>query len=624
MGKAHICYILRLSDTPLLKSEEAETEYQTNIKPILTYLYANPSFSLSISMSGLMLEWFDKVHPEFKNVIEELMSRKQIEMIGGGYYNPLFPLLSPVDRVAQIELFTTQLRKLTGKRPRGMYIVGSSWDPSLINGINTAGMDYLLLDSTVTNTGRPGQSAQYCPFVVEDAGKTLTILPMNQTLIPGPQTKVESYVSRVKKIALSNDTPLICCMMSPEQLRELIEAGWFAAFLKEVSSYSVIEFSKPSQYLKNAESFSHCFIPAGSILPHLSARDFVCQNREIESLYARMIYVSNEISLYRGDKVRKKAARDELLKAQHFQSYWPEELSATQTLNLRKQMYRHLLCAESIIAETAKEGDFLSSSFDYDMDGYDEFIFRFPYYSAFISTLGGTLFELDILHCSAQYTLPASASGDFMARKLFTDLLVYEDTFTNLYQYGTMLSDTIFAQNRYKVQSFNRSKHEIVLKATGQYITGQETSILKKYTLSESGVKVQYIVKNESDKPLDALFAVESNLALPEPDEERTLEAISGDKREIACLDQMFIRQQNVSYFQVSDKNTETTFTFEPNEDASLCLVPLKADDVYISTCTTFYWKLSIQPGYEIEKTLFLNIRSPGINALSKKKRKKK
>lgn len=211
-----------------------------------------------------------------------------------------------------------------------------------------------------------------------------------------------------------------------------------------------------------------------------------------------------------------------------------------------------------------------------------------------------------------------------MARKLFTDLLVDEDTFTNLYQYGTMLSDTIFAQNRYKVQSFNRSKHEIVLKATGQYITGQETSILKKYTLSESGVKVQYIVKNESDKPLDALFAVESNLALPEPDEERTLEAISGDKREIACLDQMFIRQQNVSYFQVSDKNTETTFTFEPNEDASLCLVPLKADDVYISTCTTFYWKLSIQPGYEIEKTLFLNIRSPGINALSKKKRKKK
>ncbi len=623
MGIAHICYILRLSDSYLNDSEETEREYQTNIKPVLTYLYANPAFSLSISMSGLMLEWFDENHPEFKSVLDELITRKQIEMIGGGYYNPLFPLLPPIDRVAQIELYTTLIRRITGKRPRGMYLEGSSWDPSLINGIKTAGMEYLLLDSSVTNTGRPGQSVQYCPLVVEDAGKTLTILPMIQSMLPTVQTKAESYVTRLKKIALSNDTPLICCMMSPEHLSSLIESGWFASFIKEVSNYSVISFSKPSQYLKAAEIFSHCFIPSGSILPHLSARDFVSQNREIDSLYARMLYVSTEISQYRGDKVRKKAARDELLKAQHFRSYWPDELSATQTLALRKQMYHHLLTAESIINENSKPEEFLSASFDYDMDGYNEFLFRFPFYSAFVSTLGGALFELDVLHCSAQYTLPASASGDFAARKFFTDLLVDEDTFTHLYQYGTMLGEAIYALNRYKTVSFTRAKHEIILRATGQY-AAQDTSLIKKYTFSESGVKVQYIIKNESDSPLEALFAVESNVALPELDEERTLEAISGDKREIACQDQMFIRQQNVSYFQISDKHTETTFMFEPNEDASLCLVPLKADDTYISTCTTFYWKLSIQPGYEVEKTLFLNIRSPGKNALSKKKRKKK
>lgn len=623
MGIAHICYILRLSDNYLLNQDEAEREYQTHIKPILTYLYANPTFSLSISMSGIMLEWFEDNHPEFKSVLDELITRKQIEMIGGGYYNPLFPLLPPVDRVAQIELYTTLIRRITGKRPRGIYLEGSSWDPSLINGIKTAGMEYLLLDSSVTNTGRPGQSVQYCPLVVEDAGKTLTVLPMNQAMLPTLQTKVESYVTKVKKIALSYDTPLICCMMFPDQLCSLIDSGWFASLLKEVSSYSVIEFSKPSVYLKIAEIFTQCFIPSGSIIPRLSARDFVSQNREIDSLYARMLYVSTEISQYRGDKVRKKAARDEVLKAQHFRSYWPDELSASQTLVLRKKMYHHLLTAESIINSNSQPDDFLSASFDYDMDGYNEFLFRFPFYSAFVSTLGGSIFELNILHCSAQYTIPAPATGDFAARKFFTDLLVDEETFTHLYQYGTMLDNAIYAQNRYKIISFTRAKHEIILKATGQF-RSQDTSLIKKYTFSESGVKVQYIIKNESDSPLEALFAVESNVALPEPDEERTLEAISGDKREIACRDQMFIRQQNVSYFQISDKHTETTFTFEPNEDASLCLVPLKADDEYISTCTTFYWKLLIQPGYEVEKTLFLNIRSPGKNALSKKKRKKK
>ncbi|HNR81663.1 MAG TPA: hypothetical protein PKK37_04460, partial [Candidatus Pacearchaeota archaeon] len=49
--------------------------------------------------SGIVLQWIEENHPEFILLLEEMSGRRQIELLGGGYYSPLFPILQLSDKV---------------------------------------------------------------------------------------------------------------------------------------------------------------------------------------------------------------------------------------------------------------------------------------------------------------------------------------------------------------------------------------------------------------------------------------------------------------------------------------------------------------------------------------------
>ena len=52
-------------------------------------------------------------------LINDMVKRKQLELLGGGFYDPILPVIPNSDRSGQIEALTTYLRKHFGKRPRG-------------------------------------------------------------------------------------------------------------------------------------------------------------------------------------------------------------------------------------------------------------------------------------------------------------------------------------------------------------------------------------------------------------------------------------------------------------------------------------------------------------------------
>ena len=127
---------------------------------------------------------------------------------------------------------------------------------------------------------------------------------------------------------------------------------------------------------------------------------------------------------------------------------------------------------------------------------------------------------------------------------------------------------------------------------------------------------------NNSVNKINGILGIEANLALPLIDEpNRKIEIVTEDGKESPCVNQMYIKQKDVSWVQVSDTNLETEFIFELNENASLNLQPLFVENKMISNCCIFLWEVDIQPGFEIEKTIFLNIKAPGKKSLSKKKK---
>src|SRR5271169_4458151 len=65
-----------------------EEAYQKSYAPFVQALRQHPRIHLSLHFSGILLEWLGQRHPEYFQQLRELAERGQIELVGGGYYEP--------------------------------------------------------------------------------------------------------------------------------------------------------------------------------------------------------------------------------------------------------------------------------------------------------------------------------------------------------------------------------------------------------------------------------------------------------------------------------------------------------------------------------------------------------
>ncbi len=108
-----------------------EDAYQKSYAPFVRALYAHPRIRLSLHFSGILLEWLEKRHPEYFQQLRELAERGQIELVGGGYYEPILPAIPDADKIAQLRKLADYLRQHFGAEPRGAWIAERVWEPTL-------------------------------------------------------------------------------------------------------------------------------------------------------------------------------------------------------------------------------------------------------------------------------------------------------------------------------------------------------------------------------------------------------------------------------------------------------------------------------------------------------------
>ena len=239
MNPIYVCFSLKSFTSTFTAFDEFEKDYQAVYKPLARFLYTHQSFCFSLAFTGPQLQFLKKKRNEFTVIIKELVERKQVEMLGGGFYAPILPLLFPVDRGGQIDLLSAEIRQTTGKRPRGITLFEDCWDSSLVNSLQTCGIEYTLLESSII----PPNKRKFLPIIMTDFGKSIDIYPYYENLVPEINQTAEDFVKnivrQVEKVE-KKDTYLqyeperivnIC--FSHEQFKELIEKGWF----EELSNY---------------------------------------------------------------------------------------------------------------------------------------------------------------------------------------------------------------------------------------------------------------------------------------------------------------------------------------------------------------------------------------------------
>lgn len=636
--------------TSFNSASEYKMIYDNYYKPLLSFLYANPDFAFSFYLSGPEFEYIKKKNPEFLEILKKLVDRKQVELIGGGFYNPVFPLLFPMDRSGQVDLLSTAIRKITGKRPRGVCLCASAWDPSLVTSFETCGMEYVELDSSLISK----EKNLFLPIVMADRGKSIKILPVHSDFIPKENEepcdlllRIKKTVEKVSKNDLLNPDADRCAtvILHKQELETLLKNKWLEKFLNEIKENfsDSIKLSLPAVAVKNSTAFIQSYIHAGisadiakwAKLPFqecelkdssVNIYDFLQTYKRSQALYNRMIFVSLLVNQCHGDKMRKKTAREYLWAAQCGDAYVCKASGILVSSQERQTAYRKLTDAEKLVRECEEFKESISS-FDYNCDGFKEYVCRMDKYNACINLKGGSIFELDVMKDSGNYAdnmsrvMPMDKCNDNYEKGLFVDHLFEKDQYEN-YINGRPCKNGVFSGNVYKEVSFSSTKHEILLETNSKFPDLDQTiNLKKKYIVTTNGIMVQYIIKNTSPIALKAKFVVESNFAQTcfnkDSFSSYKIEVVNDNQVENKTPENLeFMR--NVDAFQIVDSDNNVVFTFEPNETANLVTYPIvfmrkKTDSTDLEPAgrtlsISLAWDVDLAAGMEMEKTINLAI----------------
>lgn len=627
MGKITLCFGLFTETSADGLGIPNSQIYESSYKSIATYLFSHENVPFSFFFSGPVLEWLQSKHAEYLLVIEELLARKQIEVIGGGYYNPHFPLLQPADRSGQIEALTTALRKHFKKRPHGCFINESVWDPSLINTLNSCSLEYVMLDYSFFASDISDPKA-LTASITEDMGKAIFVLPLHNELFETIDISPEAFLEKLVKIAPSSlDAPVITCFISPEKLSEFVNHNWFEQCftLIETAFKDKIELSLPGKVIKASASINKAIIPSGmsrkasswalkaySKSPQnknsirATIRNFTLLYPEVLNLYSRMIYTSLMVNQCRGDKVRKKAAREELWKAQNGAAYWFLGNGGITNSRLRSEMYKNLLHAEQLVREVSNINDSLNS-FDVNFDGSNEYVAQFKLYDAYLSKAGGSIYEFDMLQSERNF---AATISDKRRRGLFSDFLVPEKDFNVLSKGQSIDCIPCLNEAPYHELKYDRMKKNVKLEAQVSFEKKKTVKIVKEFHFTKDSIRVDYRLINTSKENINAYLIIENNLCMQSNNPETlSIECSADDLLLPISPENDFINKKGIFYLRMTDNLSHCCFTLSSSDAAGVYAYPYFSQQQYLASTTGLFWKISLLPGAVCSRTVTLYIK---------------
>ncbi|MBN2361168.1 MAG: DUF1926 domain-containing protein, partial [Deltaproteobacteria bacterium] len=180
-------------------------------------LLAHPDVRVGLHHSGPLLEWLLREEPSYLTDLAALCQREQVEILGGGFYEPVLPLLSDEDGRGQIEMMTAFTETHLHTTPRGIWLAERAWDPDLPRTLANAGVQYVLLDDShfeAAGVSAPEGGASGGYFVTEKAGAAVAVFPISRPLryaIPfrPPEQVIEQIADLGQRLAQSDGPAVV-------------------------------------------------------------------------------------------------------------------------------------------------------------------------------------------------------------------------------------------------------------------------------------------------------------------------------------------------------------------------------------------------------------------------------
>ncbi len=434
-----------------------EEAYQRSYLPFLQILKEFPTLRINYHTTGPLYDWLETHHPEYFDLLSYLLRNGQLEMMTGGYQEPILPIIPDRDKTGQIRMMTEYLRRRLKAEARGMWLAERVWEPHLAKPLNECGVEYVTLDDYHFFSAGLDPATLLGYYRTEEQGYGLSIFPISKKLrylIPFSQP--EEALQYLRESADESGENLLVMAddgekfgLWPGTYEWVYTQGWLRRFFNALQSAqeegwlkltSCSEFAdqhppRGRVYLPCASYFemSTWSLPADSgakfdelvhryeiegrldeLRPFLKGgfwRGFLAKYTESNRMYRKMLWISNKIAKLdssaenrAGERARHlENARLHLYRAQCNCAYWHGVFGGLYLPHLRHAVYQNLLLAERFCNEIEHPNENFSELLrsDFDSDGSEELYLRNETMGILFSpNEGGCAYELDYLPAS--------------------------------------------------------------------------------------------------------------------------------------------------------------------------------------------------------------------------------
>ena len=389
--------------------------FEQAYKPMVEALRRHPKVRVGLHYTGPLLEWLRAERPAFIEDLRALVEREQVEILGGGLYEPVLASLPERDRVGQLSRMADAVEAAFGRRPRGAWLAERVWEPDVPTSLEAAGYGWTIVDDAHFRAAAVPEDQMWGPYTTEDQGRLISVFGTEQGLrYRIPFRDVEEVIGYLREHATEAGERVGTMGDDGEKFGAWPttwehcwgKGRWVERFFEAIEANAAwLSTVRPSDWLAAHPPIGRVYLPTGSYaemgewaLPPAESRafstalhhardtrapearwlrgafwrNFQVKYREINDLHKQMLRVSAAVEQMEAGPARD-AARDHLFRGQSNDCYWHGLFGGIYIAHMRAATLAHLIAAEDLAAGALGTID-RSEVLDLDLDGRDEIL----------------------------------------------------------------------------------------------------------------------------------------------------------------------------------------------------------------------------------------------------------
>lgn len=417
-----------------------EQAYERAYLPMLEALERHPQVRVCLHYSGCLLDWIFANRPDFAGRVATLVARGQVEVMTGGYYEPILPAIPDDDKLGQIAKMTQTVEQRFGQHPSGLWLTERVWEPHLPAALNKAGVAWTMLDDTHFKLSGLDDKDLFGYYLTEEQGLPVKVFATSKALrymIPWKSVaEVIDYLhqeaSEGPKIAVMGDDGEKFGVW-PKTYVHCWENGWVEEFFEALEqNRDWLKMVFPGEYAAQFSSLGRVYLPTAAyaemmewalpwqaqleltrlrqemegaerpdVVKYMRGgfwRNFLAKYPEINNMHKKMLRVHGKVRQAQA-VIRRDVGEDDLWQGQCNCAYWHGVFGGIYLRHIRHGVYRHLLEAEAKAdAALHPVASWLGwEKGDFDLDGADELMAESHIQNVYLDLAeGGSILEWDL------------------------------------------------------------------------------------------------------------------------------------------------------------------------------------------------------------------------------------